>query len=174
MEGKPNASYDLGISYNLCATTQTMGIRWNNKGYWSWNQNVNEAMQFVYPAAGYTGYAGYDAFSVAFGDGVLIGGKQLGSASQRMLEMSRTKPIFSAHAAGDTAINTNAVPGGQGAWFDAPLFSTTLTAPVVVGATTASVAACPTATIPASLFISDMGVSALNLQRWGHTVLAHR
>ncbi len=84
-------------------------------------------------------------------------------AQQRLFEMSPSRPTQSAHAAGDFSENTNAAPGGSAAWYDAPVFTTTLTAPLVVGNTTASVAACPTVTLTTGLFVSDMGASAAGI-----------
>jgi hypothetical protein len=138
-----------------------MGIGWNPQGgFWYFSENVNTAMRFVRNNAGYTGYGGTDTLMTEFPDGILMGGENQGNNKDRQFEMSPLKPVSNAHAAGDVAIFTNAVPGGASEWVDVPVFSTTLTAPVAVGATTAAVAACPTATIPASLFLSDMGASA--------------
>jgi hypothetical protein len=97
-----------------------------------------------------SGYAGYDPTGVVAPYGFAIGSAEsYGVGRERTIDISTAAFSNDSHREGDVRFNRQPTPGGNLAWSWASAFTTTFSAPVAVGATTATVAACPSPALPA-------------------------
>ena len=125
-----------------------------NINTWAWSSEELVAPLLEIIDNTYTGYKLYP--TIGLPTGAEISNVQEGVGNERMLDMGSAVPAATNRMRGDIRLNSRPTPGGNMAWTDVPSFSTTLTAPLAVSATTASVAACPPATVPAGVPIDDI------------------
>ena len=151
-----NASptFVLGISYNNCATFNTIGaIGVASGGYFSWLWTGLGEYERPF-GSGYEGYTLSDNGGVEFPQGLTLSDvndqNQDYIGMERLLDASTQAPTAIWHLRGDVSLTHLSSPGGTLGWANTLSFSTTLGGAVTGGTTTSvTVAACPSPALPA-------------------------
>jgi hypothetical protein len=157
-----NATGANGMLFDNGCAHGGLGIAYAGSiGGWSMNT-------ILWPDDNYVGYNGDDLRLPVFHNGLQMGnGSGNYWGQERNLDSGASPPYNSWHLQGDTRINQKPVPGGNLAWTNIQLFATSLSANIAAGATSVTVASCPT--LPAGTpVIDETGVS----KNFGQTQLS--
>ena len=137
-----------GMFYDTTCAQQT-GLAFQYNGVWTgWAYtptNAGNSMEVLANANQYSGYTANGASHPVYPDGIMLDyAFENTPGKERLLDEGSSAATEAWHLQGDTRINAVPVAGGNMAWSNASVGSTTLSAAVTSGVTTTvAVAACP-------------------------------
>jgi hypothetical protein len=141
---------NAGMQFDTACAHGGLGIGYNGY-YGGWGINA-----MLMPDDNYRGYNGGDLRLPIFANGLQLGNGSDYIGQERVLDGGSGPPATAWHLQGDIRLNQRSAPGGNLAWTNTQVASTTLSANVVGGTTTSvAVAACPNPALAAGTPVID-------------------